>query len=162
VAKAKPAVARVMVALAPTAPPVASGGRSPALTVALRSQGCEKDQPVVAMSPVPGAEPNGPPPSPLEAVLQPVPPPAGDMTPQTWVVTDRPVPPPPDEGPGGVFVPVTGGGGGGGGGGVFPTGGPTAVPEPGTWAMMLVGFLGVGAALRSTRRRTIAPSAGPR
>jgi len=30
-----------------------------------------------------------------------------------------------------------------------------AVPEPGTWAMMLIGFGGIGAAMRSSRRRTI-------
>ena len=29
----------------------------------------------------------------------------------------------------------------------------SAVPEPATWAMMLIGFAGLGAALRSTRRR---------
>ncbi len=32
----------------------------------------------------------------------------------------------------------------------------TAVPEPATWAMMLVGFGGLGAALRISRRRTLA------
>ena len=31
-----------------------------------------------------------------------------------------------------------------------------AVPEPATWAMMLVGFGGLGAVLRSTRRRQVA------
>jgi hypothetical protein len=32
----------------------------------------------------------------------------------------------------------------------------TAVPEPTSWALMLTGFLGAGAALRSSRRRTVA------
>jgi len=30
---------------------------------------------------------------------------------------------------------------------------PTAVPEPGTWALMLLGFAGVGMTLRSRRRK---------
>ena len=34
----------------------------------------------------------------------------------------------------------------------------TAVPEPGTWAMMLLGFLAVGAALRSAPRRALLPA----
>jgi hypothetical protein len=32
----------------------------------------------------------------------------------------------------------------------------SAVPEPATWAMMLIGFGGMGAAMRSTRRRQLA------
>lgn len=32
----------------------------------------------------------------------------------------------------------------------------TAVPEPGTWAMLLLGFAGVGVALRRSRRRAVA------
>jgi hypothetical protein len=55
--------------------------------------------------------------------------------------------------------------GGGGGGGVFPfdrnppIGPPlippltTAVPEPATWAMLILGFFGVGVGLRSRRAR---------
>lgn len=38
------------------------------------------------------------------------------------------------------------------------TGGGPAVPEPATWAMMLAGFGGLGAAMRS-RRRTVATTA---
>ncbi|UUR07824.1 PEPxxWA-CTERM sorting domain-containing protein [Sphingomonas glaciei] len=34
----------------------------------------------------------------------------------------------------------------------------TAVPEPGTWALMLVGFLAVGSALRRKPRRTLLPA----
>ena len=36
------------------------------------------------------------------------------------------------------------------------TPGTSAVPEPGTWAMLLLGFAGVGIALRRSRRRTVA------
>jgi hypothetical protein len=43
---------------------------------------------------------------------------------------------------------ITGGGGFGGG-----------VPEPATWAMMLLGFGGIGATLRASRRRTVAATA---
>jgi hypothetical protein len=72
--------------------------------------------------------------------------------------------------PGGAvfFSPGGGGGGPGGGGGgvVTPPGQPrppapppttetSAVPEPGTWAMMILGFGFTGLALR--RRRTAAP-----
>ncbi|HET6969989.1 MAG TPA: PEPxxWA-CTERM sorting domain-containing protein, partial [Phenylobacterium sp.] len=31
-----------------------------------------------------------------------------------------------------------------------------AIPEPTTWALMILGFGGAGAALRSSRRRTVA------
>lgn len=61
--------------------------------------------------------------------------------------------------PGVVAPPPTGGQapGGGGGGGVAPPGvttpppggtGPNVLPEPGTWAMMLLGFLAIGGILR--------------
>ncbi|MGK6321927.1 PEPxxWA-CTERM sorting domain-containing protein [Sphingomonas sp. DT-51] len=63
--------------------------------------------------------------------------------------------------PGGGFTPTTpfvpggggGGNGGGGGGGdeVIPP--VPAVPEPATWATMILGFLMVGAALRRVGRR---------
>ncbi|MGH6962977.1 MAG: PEPxxWA-CTERM sorting domain-containing protein [Phenylobacterium sp.] len=156
VAKARPAAPRMMVALAPTPPLIVAGGRSKPMALALHSEGCDKNPPATIMSPIPGVTPNGPPPSPLETVFVPVPPPSGDMGPQTWVVTDRPVPPSPEGGGGGGGgVPTTTGGGGGGG--VFPpgvptpSGVPTAVPEPGTWAMMLAGFLSIGAALRRNR-----------
>ena len=49
-----------------------------------------------------------------------------------------------------VFYDTKGPGGGTGGGG----GG--AVPEPGTWAMMLLGFGGMGVAMRRRRRSTLA------
>jgi len=32
----------------------------------------------------------------------------------------------------------------------------TAVPEPGTWALMIIGFGGAGAMLRSNRRKAVA------
>ncbi len=38
-------------------------------------------------------------------------------------------------------------------------GGVSAAPEPGTWAMLLLGFGGIGASLRAGRRRAIAPAA---
>lgn len=50
----------------------------------------------------------------------------------------------------------TGCGGGGGGGGEIP-----AVPEPSTWAIMIIGFFSVGFALRAQRRRA-ADAAGVR
>jgi hypothetical protein len=34
-----------------------------------------------------------------------------------------------------------------------------SVPEPATWALMLIGFGGIGAALRTTRQRTLATAA---
>jgi hypothetical protein len=74
-------------------------------------------------------------------------------------------------GPGGgePFGAIPGGGGGGGGGGGSqpnqpppPPGGnpPTTplsgVPEPATWAMSIVGFYAMGAAMRRNRRRSLA------
>ena len=60
----------------------------------------------------------------------------------------------------GGFTPVTGGffggGGGGGGGGVVPP--PpapppvAAVPEPSTWALLLIGFAAVGASIRRAKK----------
>lgn len=54
--------------------------------------------------------------------------------------------------PGGGLLPGggTGGGGGGGGGGDIP--GVPGIPEPTTWAMMILGFFGIGAAMRRRRR----------
>ena len=51
--------------------------------------------------------------------------------------------------PGGGITP--GGGGGGGGGGNNPP--PPAVPEPETWALMLLGFAAVGGAMRRQSRK---------
>ena len=58
-----------------------------------------------------------------------------------------------------TVVPNVGGGGGGGGGTTTPVTTPNtpetpvaSVPEPGTWAMMLLGFGAMGAALRTRRR----------
>lgn len=39
---------------------------------------------------------------------------------------------------------------------LYPNGSPVGVPEPATWAMMLLGFAGIGMALRRTRRATLA------
>lgn len=61
----------------------------------------------------------------------------------------------PGTGIGGVLPGGGGGGGGGtGGGGTTPgTGNPQtpAVPEPTTWAMLVLGFFGIGAAMRQRR-----------
>lgn len=57
--------------------------------------------------------------------------------------------------PGGIGAP---GGGGGGGGGIVPTPPqepPSAIPEPATWAMMILGFLSVGAMMRRARPRAL-------
>ena len=58
----------------------------------------------------------------------------------------------------GSFTAVFGTGSGLGGsdneGPIFDNVSITAVPEPGTWAMMILGFAGVGAALRNRRRRS--------
>ena len=62
---------------------------------------------------------------------------------------------------GGVGAPPAGGGSppGGGGGGTPPTTEVppviSAVPEPGTWAMMLLGFAMIGSAMPSRRRRAL-------
>lgn len=45
---------------------------------------------------------------------------------------------------------------GSGTGGAFGTIGVAAVPEPGTWALMIMGFGGAGAMLRSRRRALVA------
>ncbi len=46
------------------------------------------------------------------------------------------------------------------GGSSSSSGGTTAVPEPDTWALLLIGFMGVGAAMRTrSRRRAALPSA---
>jgi hypothetical protein len=39
---------------------------------------------------------------------------------------------------------------------LYTTGSPPGVPEPATWAMMLLGFGAAGTALRRSRRRTTA------
>lgn len=62
-------------------------------------------------------------------------------------------------GPGGGFIFP----GGGGGGVVVPPSPPpippvtSAVPEPSTWALMLMGFWGIGASLRSRRSKARPP-----
>ncbi len=60
-----------------------------------------------------------------------------------------------------IIPPLTNGGGSSGGGGgcctppvIPPVNPPGGVPEPATWAMMIIGFFSVGAAMR--RRRGIA------
>lgn len=65
---------------------------------------------------------------------------------------------------GGLIGPPTGGGGGGGGGSAPPITEtpppvvtvPPAVPEPGTWMMMLLGFSVIGTALRGGKRICVA------
>ena len=79
---------------------------------------------------------------------------------------------------GGVIVASSGGGGGAGGGGGGGAGGgssgggispgvdpppiPGAVPEPGSWMLMIGGFAIVGGALRRRRRNGLSSSALPR
>lgn len=44
--------------------------------------------------------------------------------------------------------------------GLFATAGVAPVPEPSTWAMMLIGFAGIGyAGYRSARKRSVAAAA---
>jgi hypothetical protein len=64
----------------------------------------------------------------------------------------------PSDGP--LFYPIGGGSGGGGGGGIIvPPGGgepsppATAIPEPATWAQMLIGFGVIGGATRVVYRQ---------
>ena len=68
-----------------------------------------------------------------------------------------------DSGPSGgtpVFLGDTPGGGGGGGGGPIVTPEnppiPSGVPEPGTWALMIMGLGGIGVSLRRTRGKRVA------
>jgi PEP-CTERM motif len=110
--------------------------------------------------------------SPLAAILMPPPaPPAiAPAAPLYGLVAAPPVPIPPigaipvAGGGGPPIVAIPPSGGGGGGGGVVPPvtttpGTPTpptqtpAVPEPDTWALMLLGFGFVGLAVRRDRRR---------
>ena len=89
---------------------------------------------------------------------------------QTLADAVTPVPPVAPLLPGGLLPggggpsigPIFGGGGGGGGGGISvvtpvvpPLAPPvtSAVPEPSTWAQMLIAFCGIGIAFRRTRRR---------
>jgi hypothetical protein len=48
-----------------------------------------------------------------------------------------------------------------GGGGTLPGAIEIGIPEPSTWAMMLAGFFGVGAAMRSGKRRRKERNGGP-
>ncbi|HEY4275476.1 MAG TPA: PEPxxWA-CTERM sorting domain-containing protein [Rhizomicrobium sp.] len=67
----------------------------------------------------------------------------------------------PDISPGRAFnaVPPGGGVGGPGGGGIGapPTdpGIPSGIPEPGTWAMLILGFFGIGMAVRRRARHAL-------
>ena len=94
---------------------------------------------------------------------------APDVGPPAVVQQLAPVIPPViGTGPGGGFLP----GGGFPSGGGFPPGGgnlppppppppppPSAVPEPSTWALMLLGFWGIGSSLRR-RPKTLIPAHG--
>jgi hypothetical protein len=76
--------------------------------------------------------------------------------------------PPPSGGPGGVLVGPPGGGGGSPGGGSGPIVYPgrdtkdiitaPAVPEPGTWATMLLGFGLIGWRIRRRAARRLLPA----
>ena len=73
--------------------------------------------------------------------------------------------PPPSAGPGGTLVTPPGGGGGSPGGGSGPITYPgrdvitaPAVPEPGTWATMLLGFGLIGWRIRRSRARRLVPA----
>lgn len=68
----------------------------------------------------------------------------------------------PGGGGGGVFFPPSGGGGGGGGGVVPQPPAIVPVPEPTTWAMMILGFGMIGAMLRRRARPTASTDDGGR
>jgi hypothetical protein len=114
---------------------------------------------------------HNPAPPPFASAIAPVPPSIAELPPFETALANSPplfmAPPPP--GSGGGIVPTAetppGGGGGGccgggGGGGDNPTPNPTdsppPVPEPGTWATMLLGFGMTGLLMR--RRRRFSPA----
>jgi hypothetical protein len=122
--------------------------------------------------------PAAPPISPLAAIVAgpPVPPAIPPAAPIYSLMTGPPtaIPPigaiPVSGGGGPPIIGSPGGGGGGGGGVIVPPvtttpGTPTpptqtsAVPEPGTWALMLLGFGFVGLAVRRDRRRAAVAAA---
>jgi hypothetical protein len=111
-----------------------------------------KGKPGVSLSGASGARaghPRQPPASPPRILDCPTP--APSLGPGEWAPPPSPaLPPVAGEAPR-LPLPPFGQPGGGGGTAASPPSFPPAVPEPGTWAMMLAGFGLVGLSLRSRR-----------
>lgn len=164
---------------------VAAAARDPLSLIALRSPGGRagllqqtkpgRKPPPLAdrglKKPPPPAEgltetPTGeglPPPAPVFAIREVIPPPPGppDTPAPAFPVELAPPTPGPEDTPGvgGPFVEVPGGGSGftppTGAIPIVETPGGPGVPEPSVWATLIVGFFGIGAALRARRRGAV-------
>jgi hypothetical protein len=115
----------------------------------LRPRACGTNE--LMMTPLPGAVGPEAPELLLSALAGPLPPPGVDVSDEAPLLIspssptpDLPALPPTGAPPTGGFVLPPGG----------SPGGPGGIPEPATWAMLIVGFFGIGAALRQRRSRS--------